>query len=32
MNRLLEWADEHLTDLGIMIAAFIRGFAEGMRK
>ncbi len=32
MNRFLASADEHLTDLGIMISAFIRGFAEGMRK
>lgn len=32
MNRLLEELDEHLTDLGIMIAAFCRGFAEGMRR
>lgn len=32
MNRFLEWADEHLTDLGIMIIAFFRGFAKGMRR
>lgn len=32
MNRFLAWADEHLTDLAVMIAAFCRGFAEGMRK
>lgn len=32
MNRLISWADEQLTDLGIMIAAFCRGFARGMRK
>lgn len=32
MNRFFEWADEHLTDFGVMIAAFCRGFAKGMRK
>jgi hypothetical protein len=32
MNRVLTWADEQLTDLGVMIAAFFRGFSEGMRK
>lgn len=32
MNRLLEELDEHLTDLAVMIAAFCRGFIEGMRK
>lgn len=32
MNRLLTWADEHLTDLSVMIAAFAKGFAKGMRK
>ena len=32
MNRLLEELEEHITDLGVMIAAFCRGFAEGMRK
>lgn len=32
MNRLLEWAEEHITDFMIMCGAFCRGFAEGMRK
>lgn len=32
MNRLLEELDEHLTDLGVMISAFAKGFAEGWRK
>lgn len=32
MNRFFEWCDEQLVDLGVMIAAFCRGFAEGMRK
>lgn len=32
MNRFLTWADEHLADFGVMIAAFAKGFAEGWRK
>lgn len=32
MNRLIDWASEHFTDLGVMISAFATGFAEGMRK
>jgi len=32
MNRLLTWVDEQLIDLAVMIAAFFRGFSEGMRK
>lgn len=32
MNRFLDWVSEHLTDLGVMVLAFGRGFAKGIRK
>lgn len=31
MTRFFDWGDDHLTDLGVMIVAFVKGFAKGMR-
>lgn len=31
MTLFFSWADDHLTDFGIMIAAFVKGFQKGIR-
>jgi hypothetical protein len=32
MTRASEWLEAQIVDVGVVIAAFIRGFREGMRK